>query len=42
MPKTPLLQEPAIPVEDLDARVLAVTYVDSLTINHDGMRLIEV
>src|SRR5947208_11057087 len=41
MPKAPLPQEPAISVEDLDARILAVAHVDEVTINHDRMGSVE-
>jgi hypothetical protein len=37
MPWAPLPQELAISVEDLDARILTVAYVDEVAINHDRM-----
>lgn len=37
MPKTPLPQEPPISVEDLDASILTVAYVDKITIDDDRM-----
>src|SRR5437870_13833403 len=36
-----LSQEPAISVEDLDACILTVAYVDEVTINHDCMVSVE-
>jgi len=41
MPKAPLPQEPTISVEDLDACILTVAYVDEVTINHDRMGSVE-
>lgn len=41
MPQAPLPQKPAIPVEDLNACILTVAYVDEVTIDHDRMRSVE-
>src|SRR5713101_1768828 len=40
-PKFPLPQKPAIPVEDLDARILPVADVNQVAINHDRVGSVE-
>src|SRR5260370_17930480 len=40
-PKFPLPQKPAIPVEDLDTRILPVADIDQVAINHDGVGGVE-
>src|SRR5438552_9137521 len=39
--KFPLPQKPAIPVEDLDARILPIADIDQVAINHDRVGRIE-
>jgi hypothetical protein len=40
-PNFPLPQEPAIPIEDLDAGILPVANIDQVAINHDRVGSVE-